>query len=97
MSKPRNHGIREFEILVYVTGWLEGTLSDWPANVQDVVAEALERKSKEVELPLAIVYSKCDHDPDIEDIAHPRKFWLHIVASEVVVADRRTIDKRRLN
>ena len=95
-DKPLTHtGMRQFEIVVHVSGWLEGSLSDWPANIQDGVYKALEDKSKEVELPLAIVFSKCDHDPDLPN-DHPQKFWLHIVASEVVMADQRTIDPRRL-
>lgn len=88
-------GIRTFEIVQYVSGWLEGKLEDWPAQIQDAVAAALETKSNEVELPLSIVFSKCDHDPDLPD-DHPRKFWIHIVASEIVMADKRTIDPRRL-
>lgn len=90
-------GIRQFEIVVHVNGWLEGELKDWPANIQDAVYAALEKKAKDVELPLAIVFSKCDHDPTISDTSDPRKFWLHIIASEVVMADDRTIDPRRLH
>lgn len=94
MSKLLGHGLRTFEILQYVSGFVEGELKDWPANIQDVVYKALEDKSKEVELPLVVVASKCDHDPDEPN---PNlKFWLHIVASEVVMADQRTIDPRRL-
>lgn len=95
MSKLANTGIRQFEIVVHVSGWLEGTLEDWPAQIQDVVYAALERKSKEVELPLAIVFSKCDHEPTLPD-DHPQKFYMHIIASEVVMADQRAIDPRRL-
>ncbi len=97
MGKPLSHtGIRTFEIVQYVSGWLDGEFSDWPAQIQDAVLAALERKSGEVGLPLAIVFSKCDHDVDLPN-EHPRKFWLHIVASEVVMADARTIDPRRLH
>lgn len=96
MVKLSNTGIRQFELVVHVSGWLEGTLEDWPAQIQDIVYGAIERKSKEVELPLAIVFSKCDHDPDLP-VGHPHKFWLHVIASEVVMADQRTIDPRRLH
>lgn len=97
VKPPLSHtGIRQFEIVVHVSGWLEGTLEDWPANIQDGVYKALEDKSKEVELPLAIVFSKCDHEPTLPD-DHPQKFYLHIIASEVVMADDRTIDPRRLH
>lgn len=90
-------GIRTFEILQYISAPLEGELADWPANIQDAVYAALERKSKDVELPLAIVASRCDIDHDAEAEGRPhQKFFLHIVASEVVMADERTIDRRRL-
>lgn len=94
--KREHTGLRTFEIVQYVDGYIEGTFNDWPANIQDAIFAALEWKSKQVGLPLAIVSSKCDHDPDIDDTAHPRKFWLHIVASEVVMADDRTIEPWRL-
>lgn len=90
-------GIRTFEIVQYISGPLRGELADWPANVQDAVYAALERKAAEVELPLAIVASRCDIDHDAEADGRPhQKFFLHIVASEVVMADERTIDFRRL-
>lgn len=88
-------GVRTFEIVQYVTGHMEGELKDWPSNVQDAVMAALEAKSDDVELPLAIVFSKCDHDPELPE-GHPQRFWIHIIASEVVMADERTIDPRRL-
>jgi len=86
----KHTGIRTFEIVQYVTGFLEGSMDDWPAQIQDVVYKALERKSHEVELPLAIVHSRCDVDHDAVDAQH--KFYLHIIASEVVVADERTLN-----
>lgn len=90
-------GIRTFEIVQYISGPLEGTFDDWPARIQDVVYAALERKSKEVELPLKIVGSYCGIDHDAEAEGRPdKKFYLHIVASEIVMADDRTIDPRRL-
>lgn len=90
-------GLRTFEIVQYISGPLEGELADWPANIQDAVYAALEAKAKEVELPLAVVASRCDIDHDAEAEGRPtQKFFLHIVASEVVMADERTIDRRRL-
>lgn len=98
MAKPlTDTGIRTFEIVQYISGPLEGELSDWPANIQDAVYEALELKSKQEDLPLAIVASRCDIDHDAETEGRPhQKFFLHIVASEIVMADERTIDPRRL-
>lgn len=95
MTKPSHTGVRTFDVIVHVTGWLEGTLNDWPAEIQDGVYAALERASKQVELPLAIVFSKCDQEP-LLPVGHPEKFFLHIVASEIVMADARTIDAGRL-
>lgn len=95
MSKLTETGIRQFEIVQYVSGHLEGELKDWPAQIQDAVHKALEDKAAEVELPLTVVFSKCEHDPELE-APHPRKFWIHVIASEIVMADERTIDRRRL-
>lgn len=93
----KGHGLRQFEIVQHISGPLEGELDDWPANIQDAIFKALEDKSKEVELPLRIVHSYCgiDHDAEVEGRPH-QKFYLHIIASEVVMADERTIDPRRL-
>lgn len=88
--------VRTFEIVQYVTGYVEcEKMEDLPNNIQDRIFAALEAKSKEVELPLQIVGVKCEIDVDSED--ETRKFFLHVIASEIVVADIRTIDKRRLN
>ena len=43
--------IRTFDLIVPVSGYLEGTLDDWPAVIQDGVYAALERKAHEVGLP----------------------------------------------
>lgn len=97
MTTLHQHGIRTFEIVQYISGPLEGELADWPAKIQDAVYAALELKAAEVELPLAIVASRCDIDHDAEAEGRPnQKFFVHIVASEIVVADERTIDQRRL-
>lgn len=93
----KDAGLRTFDLIVHITAPLEGELSDWPANVQDAIYAALEKKAEEVELPLAIIHSRCDIDHDAEVEGRPlEKFFLHIIASEIVMADRRTIDPRRL-
>lgn len=77
--------IRTFELLQYVSGFLEGGIDDWPANIQDAIYKALEAKSHAVQLPLTIVMSYCDADVDSED---PRKkFFVRIIASEIVAVD----------
>lgn len=81
----RPQQIRTFEIVQYITAPIEcETLDDLPANLQDAVLMALEQKAKEVELPLAIIAVRCDKDIDSTD---PKRVWfLHIVASEIVLA-----------
>ena len=89
-------GLRVFDLIVYLTGFLDGEFDDWPAKIQDGVLQALQAKADEVELPLVIVNIRCDvdHDKPADD---PHKFLIHAVASEVVMADERTIDNRRLH
>lgn len=94
MNDLKPSGIRTFEIVQYVTAPLEGGMDDWPSNIQDAVYKALEDKAAQVELPLVIIHSRCDIDWDATDPL--RKFYLHIVASEVVMADERTINQGRL-
>lgn len=83
--------IRTFEIVQYVSGFMEGELADWPSSVQDAVAAALEKKAQEVELTLAIVGARCDIDYEKAD-DDPYKYFIEIIASEVVVADARDVD-----
>lgn len=83
-------GIRTFELVQYISAPIEcETLTDLPAQMQDAVLAALEAKSKEVELPLAIVAIVCD--VDYGDTPEDDKPYLRIVASEVVMADERTV------
>lgn len=79
----KTKGIRTFEMIQYVTAPLEGEFDDWPANIQDAIYAAAERKSKDVELPLTIVHTRCDKDIDTED---PNKvFFIHVILSEIVI------------
>lgn len=75
--------IRTFEMIQYVTLALEGGIEDWPANIQDAIYEAAERKAKEVELPLAIVFAVCDKDHDSTD--ENKQYFIRVVLSEVVI------------
>ncbi len=78
--------IRTFELVANVTGYLEGKLEDWPAMIQDKIYEAVERKADKVQLPLCVVYSCCDYDED-------EGYFLHIILSEVILGDERTVNK----
>ena len=89
-AAPGIPSIRTFDLIVPVSGYLEGELDDWPAVIQDGVYMALERKAHEVELPLVIIASRGGVDEDKQD-HEPGRFCVHIVASEVVMADARTL------
>ncbi len=102
-SKPelRLPGIRTFECVVGITGWPAkfpdngiGTMDDLPANSQDGVYKAMELKSKQVSLPLAVVLVRVDEDHDVPKDT-PGHFFLHIVLSEVVAVPQ--IPKGMLN
>lgn len=77
----KNTGIHTFESITYVTGFLEGEFEDWPANIQDTIYAAMEKKAKEVELPLALVHAYCDKDLD------NGKFFVRVILSEIVAYD----------
>ncbi|RTL04963.1 hypothetical protein EKK58_09150 [Candidatus Dependentiae bacterium] len=81
--------IRTFEITNTVTGFLEGTIKDWPAHIQDAIYAALERKAHEVELPLTIVHSRCDIDYGEAEDRSQDKYYIHVIASEIVAKDER--------
>lgn len=88
-------GIRTFEVVVSVTSFMQGKIDDWPSNVQDHVYGALERKSREEGIPLVIVYSESKVDPDVPE-GMAGRFYIHVIASEVVVADERTLTPGRV-
>lgn len=91
--KSKISGIRTFEMVQYVTGYVEGDFNDWPANIQDKILAALERKSQQVELPLTIVHSSCMVDYGETLDRSQDHFYLHVIASEIVVADERSVNK----
>lgn len=95
-DKPeyRLPGIRTFELLLGLTGWPSTVtdngmckMDDLPANLQDAVLEGLERKSIAEGLPLAIVLVRVDIDHDKRE-DEPGYYYLHVVASEVVVVPK---------
>lgn len=85
--------IRTFEMIQYVTAPLEGELDDWPANIQDAIFAALERKAKSVQLPLKIVLAYCDMDYDLDASKVPSVYFVRVVASEIVAK----LDKKRMH
>lgn len=83
--------VRTFECKVFVTGFLEGGIKDWPPVIQDGVFKALEEMAKEVQLPLTIVHAYCDmaHDDDGKATTP----YIHVIASEIVARDIRFTDE----
>lgn len=79
--------IRTWESKVQVTGYLEGTIKDWPAQIQDGIYAAMEVKSQEVELPLALVHSSCECM--YNDEGKVDGYFIYIVLSEIVARDMR--------
>lgn len=82
-----NKGVRTFELWVRTTAMLPPDVSkvdDLSDAMQTALMTALDRKAKEVELPLVVVYVQ----PDVDFDGKP---GLHVVASEIVAgpADRR--------
>lgn len=85
--------IRTFELLSYITAPPDTPsfpctvlLEDMPSNMRDAVFEAMERKSADVGLQLAIVHCVVDEDHEYVEGVTPSKWFMHIVLSEVIVA-----------
>lgn len=70
------------DLNVYVSGYLEGGLDDWPSNIQDGIHKAVEELAQKKKLSLVVVHSTCQHD-GLND-----KWYLHCVISEIVQVER---------
>lgn len=81
--------VRTFEITQTVTGYTPGPITEWPANMQDAIYKALDKKAREVRLPLAIVASAIKKDHGYAQDGSQDRWFAHIVASEVVARDTR--------
>lgn len=81
-------GIRTFQLVQYTTGLLEGEIENWPNNIKDAIYQALEAASEKFELPLTVVYSRADFDV-AEEVGQQDRPYVHVIASEIVVADTR--------
>lgn len=77
--------IKVWDILAPVSGFLEGKLENWPAQIQDTIYKLIEAKSHELELPLAVVDSACIID--YGDDEQGDQWVLQVVVSEVVARD----------
>lgn len=92
MAPNKTTAIKTFEIVQDVTGFLEGTLDDWPAQMQDQVYKALERRAHKEQVPLKIVQSYCDCDYGEAADRSEDRYFVRIIASEIVVADSRYLN-----
>lgn len=90
MLQNKTTQIRTFQVVANVSSFLEGEIQDWPANIQDGILAALERKAQEVELPLTVVASYCDLDYATEEGEEDKPFVV-VIASEIVAADSRFV------
>jgi hypothetical protein len=79
-------GIKTWELKQYTTGFCEGGINDWPAQIQDQIFEALERLSDRVQLPVAIVQAYFDIDYGDPANGVPDKFFVRVIASEIVAS-----------
>lgn len=95
MANDKTTGIKTFELDVPVSGPLDVPFEDWPANIQDGIWAALEHLADREQLPLKIVHAKYMTDPDLPPEA-PGHHYLHVIASEVVMADERTLEPGRV-
>ena len=95
MTAEKTTQIRAFELDVPVSGALDIPFDDWPANVSDGIWQALDRLAEREQLPLKIVHACYVRDPDLPEEA-PGHHALHIIASEVVMADDRTLEPGRV-
>jgi len=95
VEADKTTGIRTFELDVPVSGALDVPFEDWPANIQDGIWAALEKLAEHEQLPLKIVHAKYMKDVDLPEEA-PGHHYLHIIASEVVMADERTLTPGRV-
>lgn len=60
---PATH-VKVAELIANVTHQLDGSIKDWPSNIQDGVYAALERIVKRTDMPYEIVAAYSDTDVD---------------------------------
>lgn len=95
MQDEQRTKLKTFELVVSVDGVLDVPMEDWPNVVKDGIQEALERASDHVQLPLVIVDARYKTDSDFAPDA-PGHHYIHVIASEVIAADSRTVSPERL-
>jgi hypothetical protein len=83
--------IRTWEADLPITGAMDVPFEDWPSHIQDAIYGAMDKLSEEHKCPIAITYARYKTDAD-KDPEQPGHHYLHIILSEVVMADERTLD-----
>jgi hypothetical protein len=61
---------RVAELVANVTARLDGSINDWPANIQDQIYMALERQSHRSRVNFSIIQSYSDVDVDSGPYVH---------------------------
>lgn len=74
-----------------LTGPLEGTFDDWPANVQDGMLEGLEDFERRKNAKFEVVQVVCAEDPD-KLIGFPGRFYLRVELREVFPGEDKEFD-----
>ncbi len=71
------------DLVQYVSGTLQGSLADWPANLQDAIAKQLEvlNRGRAVQklAPYRVTGSRSDLDPD------NGRWFIHVQAQAVTI------------
>lgn len=87
--------IKTWEAVQFVNAPLEGEFDDWPNSIKDAVYTAVEALAQKHQLPMKLAGARCDEDID-EPMDSPKRFFVHMIVSEIVVADERTLRPGRL-
>lgn len=56
--------VRQIHMFVPVSAYLEGEITEWPANIQDGLYKAIEQKQAEENEQLNIIHSECTYEAD---------------------------------
>jgi hypothetical protein len=68
---------------------------DWPASLRDGIDAAAQTISERFKVPTKVVYAEYKRDHDLAKEA-PGYHYVHVIISEVVMGDERTIDHDRI-
>lgn len=75
---------RAFEMVQYISDFLEGSFDDWPAQIQDEVMNALNRCAKKHRVALQLVGARCDIDYGAAMDHSEDRVFIHMLAVEML-------------